>query len=103
MTNSPARLTRADVEHVAKLARLALSEAEIDEFTEQLAGILEHAASVNALDTADVPPTSHPVPLFNVLRADVVRPSADRDEVLANAPESRDDRFVVPRILGEAP
>ena len=103
MTNSPVRLTRADVEHVAKLARLALSDVEIDEFTGQLAGILEHAALVSALDTVDVPPTSHPIPLSNVLRSDVVRPGADRAEVLANAPESRDDRFVVPRILGEAP
>ena len=103
MTNAPARLTRADVEHVAKLARLALSEAEIDEFTEQLAVILEHAAQVSALDTADVPPTSHPVPLSNVLRSDIVRPGADRGEVMAAAPQAVDDRFVVPRILGEAP
>ena len=103
MTNPPARLTRADVEHVAKLARLALSDAEITEFTEQLAGILEHAASVNALDTAHVAPTSHPLPLVNVLRSDVVRPGSDRGEVLASAPDTRDDRFVVPRILGEAP
>ena len=103
MTDSTARLTRADVEHVAKLARLALSEAEIDEFTGQLAGILEHAAQVAQLDTADVLPTAHPLPLVNVLRADVVRPSIDRDEVLAHAPASEEGRFLVPRILGEAP
>ena len=103
MTNSPARLTRADVEHVAKLARLALSEAEIDEFTGQLAGILEHAASVSALDTSNIETTSHPVPLVNVFRADVVLPGISRAEVLAAAPDTRDDRFVVPRILGEAP
>ena len=103
MTSPPARLTRADVEHVAKLARLALSEAEIDEFTEQLAVILEHAALVSALDTSDVPATSHPLPLVNVLRADVVRPSVDRDELLASAPATEAGRFRVPRILGEAP
>ncbi len=103
MTASPARLTRQDVEHVAKLARLALSDAEIDEFTGQLAGILEHAALVSALDTSDVAPTSHPLPLVNVFRADIARPGADRDEVLANAPAAESGRFRVPRILGEAP
>jgi aspartyl-tRNA(Asn)/glutamyl-tRNA(Gln) amidotransferase subunit C len=96
-----AKLTRADVEHVAKLARLALSDAEIDELTPQLAGILEHAEQIAALDIADVPPTSHPLPLVNVLRADEPRPSLDRDAVLASAPEAEDGRFLVPRILGE--
>ena len=61
--------------------------------------ILEHAAQVAALDTADVPPTAHPLPLVNVLRADDVRPSLDRDEVLAMAPAAEDGRFRVPRIL----
>jgi aspartyl-tRNA(Asn)/glutamyl-tRNA(Gln) amidotransferase subunit C len=102
MAGSSARLTRADVEHVAKLARLALSDAELDEFTGQLAVILEHAAQVAALDTADVPATAHPLPLVNVLRPDIVRPSIDRDEVLAGAPETEDHRFRVPRILGES-
>ncbi len=103
MTSSPARLTRSDVEHVAKLARLALSDAEITEFTEQLAVILEHAALVSALDTSDIPPTSHPLPLVNVLRADVVKPSVGRDELLTSAPDAESGRFRVPRILGEAP
>ncbi len=97
------RLTRADVEHVAKLARLALSEEEIERFTDQLGAILEHAARVAALDTADVPPTAHPFPLANVLRPDEPRPGLDRDEVLAMAPDAEDGRFRVPRILGEAP
>ncbi len=97
-----ARLTRDDVLHVAHLARLALTDAEIDEFTGQLESILEHAEDVAALDIADVAPTAHPLPLVNVLRADVIRPGADRDEVLANAPDPVDDRFRVPRILGEA-
>jgi aspartyl-tRNA(Asn)/glutamyl-tRNA(Gln) amidotransferase subunit C len=94
-------LTRADVEHVARLARLALSDEEIDELTPQLASILAHAAQIAALDTSDVPPTAHPLPLVNVLRADEPRPCLEREEVLAAAPEVDDGRFVVPRILGE--
>ena len=93
------RLTRADVEHVARLSRLALDEHEIEELTEQLGVILDHAAQVSALDTHDVPPTAHPLPLVNVLRSDTPRPSLDRDEVLAMAPEAEDGRFRVPRIL----
>ena len=80
------RLTRADVEHVATLARLALTDDEIEHFTAQLEVILEHAAQIAALDTNDVPPTAHPLPVVNVLRADEVRPSLPRDEVLAMAP-----------------
>jgi aspartyl-tRNA(Asn)/glutamyl-tRNA(Gln) amidotransferase subunit C len=98
-----ARITRADVEHVATLARLALTDDEIEEFTEQLGVILDHAAQVSALDTADVPPTAHPLPLVNVLRADEVHLGLDRDEVLAAAPAAEDGQFRVPRILGEAP
>lgn len=94
-------LTRADVEHVAKLARLALSDAEIDQFTTQLGAVLEHFASVAALDTTDVPPTSHPIPLSNVLRPDSPRPGLDRDVVLGMAPEAEDGRFRVPRVLAE--
>ena len=94
-------LTRADVEHVATLARLALSDAEIDQFTVQLGAVLEHFASVAALDTTDVPPTSHPIPLSNVLRPDSPRPGLDRDVVLAMAPEAEDGRFRVPRVLAE--
>ena len=93
------RLTRADVEHVAQLARLALTDDEIEHFTEQLGVILDHSAQVAALDTRDVPPTAHPLPLVNVLRADAVRPSLPRDEVLAMAPAIEDGRFRVPRIL----
>jgi aspartyl-tRNA(Asn)/glutamyl-tRNA(Gln) amidotransferase subunit C len=97
------RITRDEVEHVARLARLALSDAEIDALTSDLGAILDHAAQVSALDTSDVPPTAHPLPLVNVLRADEVRPGVDRDEVLAQAPEAEDGRFRVPRILGDAP
>ncbi|HTL86294.1 MAG TPA: Asp-tRNA(Asn)/Glu-tRNA(Gln) amidotransferase subunit GatC [Acidimicrobiia bacterium] len=97
------RITRAEVQHVAQLARLALTDAEIDALTSELGSILDYAAAVSALDIADVPPTSHPLPLVNVLRPDVVRPGVSREEVLAAAPATEDGRFRVPRILGEAP
>ena len=97
------RIRRADVEHVAALARLALTEAEIEALTGELEAILESAAEVSALDIDDVPPTAHPLPLVNVLRTDDVRPALDRDEVLAQAPAAEDGRFRVPRIMGEAP
>jgi aspartyl-tRNA(Asn)/glutamyl-tRNA(Gln) amidotransferase subunit C len=93
------RLTRADVEHVARLARLALTEEEIERFTGQLGTILEHAADVAALELDDVPPTAHPLPIVNVLRRDEARPGVDRAEVLAQAPAVEDDRFRVPRIM----
>src|SRR6478672_9536834 len=98
-----APLTRDDVAHVAQLARLELTDDELDTFTTQLAAILDHAADVEALDVADLPPTSHPYPLRNVLRVDEIRPSLDRDEVLAMAPEAEDGRFRVPTILGDEP
>ena len=94
-------LTRADVEHVAKLARLALSDDEIDQFTVQLGAVLEHFASVSALNTSSVPPTSHPIPLRNVLRPDAPRPGLERDVIMAMAPAEEDGRFRVPRILAE--
>jgi aspartyl-tRNA(Asn)/glutamyl-tRNA(Gln) amidotransferase subunit C len=98
-----ARITRADVEHVAKLARLALTDDEVDALTGELGAILDHAARVSAVDTSEVAPTAHPLPLVNVLRADEPRPSLDREEVLAAAPAVEDDRFRVPPVLGEAP
>ena len=96
-------LTRDDVAKVAHLARLELTDAELDTYTEQLGAVLDHAADVAALDLADVPPTAHPLPLVNVLRPDVVGPCADRDEVLSQAPAVEDRRFRVPAILGEEP
>jgi aspartyl-tRNA(Asn)/glutamyl-tRNA(Gln) amidotransferase subunit C len=103
MTVMPGRISPADAAHVARLARLDLTEEELALFTEQLAAVLEHAADVEALDTAGVPPTAQPLPMQNVFRADVAVPCLDRDEVLAQAPDVEDDRFRVPRILGEAP
>jgi aspartyl-tRNA(Asn)/glutamyl-tRNA(Gln) amidotransferase subunit C len=99
----PGRISPADVAHVARLARLALTDEELERFAEQLGAVLDHAADVEALDTAGVPPTSHPLPLSNVLREDTVVPCLDREEVLAQAPAAELDRFRVPRILGEAP
>ncbi len=98
-----AGISRDDVVHVARLARLDLTEEELDRFAGQLAAVLEHAADVAALDTSGVPPTAHPLALENVLRDDAVGPSLDRHEVLAMAPEAEDGRFRVPRILGDAP
>jgi len=97
------RITRDDVRHVATLARLEVSEEELDVFTGQLAAVLAHADDVASLDTAGVPPTAHPLPLENVLRPDEVRPSLDRAEVLGQAPAVEENRFKVPPVLGEAP
>jgi aspartyl-tRNA(Asn)/glutamyl-tRNA(Gln) amidotransferase subunit C len=98
-----ALISREDVAHVARLARLDVTEDELDRFAEQLGAVLEHAADLAALDTVGVPATAHPYPLANVLRDDVVALSLDREEVLAMAPAAEDGRFRVPRILGEAP
>ena len=96
-----APITHADVEHVARLARLALTADEVDSLTHELAGILGHADDIAALDLSGVPPTAHPLSLVNVLRADEVRSTLPRDEVLAVAPETEDGRFRVPRILDQ--
>ena len=81
----PTRLTRQDAEYVARLARIALSDAELELYARQLADVLQHAEAVPALDTDGVPPTAHPLPLRNVLRPDEPRPCLDRDEVLEGA------------------
>lgn len=99
----PARLTRSEGAHVAALARLALTEDELDLFTEQLAEVLDHAADVASLDLDGVPMTAHAMAVTNVLRPDELRPVLDRDEVMAQAPAVEDHRFRVPSILGEAP
>jgi aspartyl-tRNA(Asn)/glutamyl-tRNA(Gln) amidotransferase subunit C len=100
---APPRLTREDVAHVASLARLHLSEEELDRFTGQLAEVLDHAADVASLDLAGVEPTAHAMAVTNVLRSDEPRACLDREEVLDQAPSVEDHRFRVPRILGEAP
>jgi aspartyl-tRNA(Asn)/glutamyl-tRNA(Gln) amidotransferase subunit C len=95
-------LTRDDAAYVARLARIDLSDAELDLYAVQLAAVISHAAEIAALDTEGVEPTAHPLPLRNVTRADVPQPSLDRSEVLAQAPAVEDGRFRVPPILGEA-
>jgi aspartyl-tRNA(Asn)/glutamyl-tRNA(Gln) amidotransferase subunit C len=96
-------LRREDVAKVAQLARLSLSDDELDKFTEQLGQVLEHANDMGTLNLENVVATAHPFGLINVVRDDVVRPSLDCSEVLAMAPDARDGRFAVPRIMGEAP
>lgn len=91
-----------DIHHVARLARLALSDDELASYGHQLEGILEHAALVQSLPTEGVEPTSHPLSMTNAFRPDEVTPSLDRDEVLAQAPEAEDGYFRVPRILEES-
>jgi len=92
-------ISRADVEHVARLSRLALSEAEVERMREQLSSILAYIDTLRALDTAGVEPTSHAVPLVNVMRDDDTRPCLPPDVALANAPDRSDGFFRVPRII----
>jgi aspartyl-tRNA(Asn)/glutamyl-tRNA(Gln) amidotransferase subunit C len=87
-----------DIEHVAKLARIDLTDDERARLAEQLGQILSHAARVGEVAAADVSPTASPIPRANVYREDVVEPSLPVDEALRNAPERDGDRFRVPRI-----
>ncbi|MCU6796186.1 MULTISPECIES: Asp-tRNA(Asn)/Glu-tRNA(Gln) amidotransferase subunit GatC [Paenibacillus] len=92
-------ITIKDVEHVAKLARLELSEQEKQTFTEQMNAILKYAEQLNELNTDNVEPTSHPVPLVNVMREDVSTPSLPIDKVLLNAPDEEEGQIKVPAVL----
>ena len=92
-------ITKDDVIHVAKLARLSLSEEEIVKFGAQMETILEHASAVSKIDTTGIVPTSHPLKMQNVLREDVVGPSLSQDQALSGAPNAQDGRFMVPQIL----
>jgi aspartyl-tRNA(Asn)/glutamyl-tRNA(Gln) amidotransferase subunit C len=89
-------ITREQVLHVARLARLDLSEAEVTRLQAELSAILEAVSKVSELDLDDVPPTSHPLDLVNVLRPDEPRPSLPLEDVFANAPEREGDAFRVP-------
>jgi aspartyl-tRNA(Asn)/glutamyl-tRNA(Gln) amidotransferase subunit C len=92
-------LTRDEIQRVAVLARLKLSDAELDSLTSELAQILGHMDQLNELDTEDVEPMVHAIELKNVFRADEIRESLPRDEALANAPKSDGRYFQVPQIL----
>lgn len=94
-------LTRDEVARLARLARIDLSDAELDHLAPQLAVIVESVAAVNEVAADDIPPSSHALPLENVFRADQLRPSLPPEEALAGAPEVDRQRFSVPRILGE--
>jgi aspartyl-tRNA(Asn)/glutamyl-tRNA(Gln) amidotransferase subunit C len=96
-----ADLTRDDVAHLAGLARIDLSDAELDKMVGELAVILESVATVQQSPIEGVAPMSHPMPIVNVTRPDVVRPGLTAEEALAGAPESDQQRFSVPRILDE--
>jgi aspartyl-tRNA(Asn)/glutamyl-tRNA(Gln) amidotransferase subunit C len=92
-------ITREDVEHVARLSRLALGEAEVERMREQLDGILSYIDTLRALDTTGVEPTAHAVPQLNVMREDQLGACLSQDEALANAPDRTDAFFRVPRII----
>ncbi len=93
------KITIKEVEHVARLARLELTEGEKEQMRAQLDSILSYIEKLNELDTSAVEPTSHVLPMKNVFREDEVRPSLSQEEALANAPDRQDLFFRVPRIL----
>ncbi|MGH2607489.1 MAG: Asp-tRNA(Asn)/Glu-tRNA(Gln) amidotransferase subunit GatC [Tepidiformaceae bacterium] len=92
-------LTHDDVLHIARLARIKLTESDVDRFASQLSGIIDHFAALSAVDTGDLEPTAHPLPLSNVMRADEVAPCLTRSEALANAPETEDGYIRVRAVL----
>ena len=94
-------ISREDVANLAKLARIDMSDAELDHLSKELSVILDAVARVQEVASADVPPTSHPLPLQNIFRKDEVRPSLTQNEVLSAAPAQEEGRFKVPQILGE--
>lgn len=100
--NEPQELiTRDEVRHLADLARIELSDTELEHLAPQLSVILESVASISEVAADDIPPTSHPLPVVNVFRADVVRPSLSAEQALSGAPHVEGQRFAVPRILGD--
>ena len=94
-------ISRDEVAHLATLARIDLDDAELDHIAPQLTVILESVASISGVAGDDVPPTSHPLPVTNVFREDVVVPSLSAEQALSGAPASEQQRFAVPRILGD--
>ncbi len=93
------KISREQVEHVARLARLALSEQEIDTLTGDMDAILGYVDKLNELDTGHIVPTAHAVPMENAFRADTVRPSIGTEKALQNAPEASDSCFLVPKVI----
>ncbi len=95
------RITAEQVSHLANLARIALTEEEIDKLTGELGSIIDSIAKISEVVTADVPATSHPIPLVNVFRPDVIGATLSQQEALSGAPEHDGSRFKVSAILGE--
>jgi len=95
------KISRADVANLARLARIDMSEAELDHLASELSVILDAVARVQEVAGKDVPPTSHPLPMTNVFRADENRASLSPEEALSGAPAKEEQRFKVPQILGE--
>ena len=95
------QISRDDVAHLAHLARLALTDSELDSFAGQLDAILGHVSQIQAVDVTDVEPTGNPLKDVNVTRPDTVEPCLTQDQALAEAPKAVEGRFAVPRILGE--
>jgi len=100
-SSSGPSITRDEIAHLANLARIDLTDAELDHLAPQLSVILESVASISDVADDDIPPTSHALPLTNVFRADVVVPGLTAEEALSGAPEQEGQRFKVPRILGD--
>ena len=96
------QISRDDVAHLARLARLTLTDGELDSFAGQLDAILAHVGAIQAVDVTGVEATDNPLKSVNVTRPDTVEPCLTQDEALAAAPKAVDGRFAVPRILGEA-
>lgn len=93
------KITKEQVEHVAHLARLNLTEEEKEQMTVDMEAIIEFADQINSLDISDVKPTDHVIPINNVFRTDEARPSTDRDKLLSNAPNKEDGCFSVPKVV----
>ncbi|MBS1695816.1 MAG: Asp-tRNA(Asn)/Glu-tRNA(Gln) amidotransferase subunit GatC [Actinobacteria bacterium] len=96
------QISRDEVAHLARLARLALTDSELDSFAGQLDAILTHVGQIQSVDVTGVTPTDNPLKSVNVTRPDAVEPCLTQDQALAEAPNAVDGRFAVPRILGEA-
>lgn len=94
-------LSREEVANLARLSRIEMTDTELDNLTNEFGVILDAVARVQEVSSADVQPTSHPLPLRNVTRPDVVRPSLTPEEALSGAPAQEENRFRVPQILGE--
>ncbi len=94
-------ISREDVAHLAKLARIEMNDAELDHLAKEMDVILGAVARVQEVAASDVPPTSHPIPVNNIVREDIVRPSLSPEEALSGAPAQSEGRFKVPQILGE--